>query len=68
MRGWWEDAAGTGDLGTFFEVWSNGVPMDSTEMNLMSALHGSGLLRGQLKRGRRSRMTSGVLRGYSGVS
>lgn len=62
------DAGSIGDLGTFFEVWSDGVPVDSTEMNLMSALHGSGLLRGQLKRRCRSRMASGVLRGYSGVS
>lgn len=58
--------AGIGDLGTFSEGWSNGVPMDSPEMNLMTALQGNGLLRGQLKR--RRRMTNGVWGGYSGVS
>lgn len=56
--------AGIGDLGTFSEGWSNGVPMDSPEMNLMTALQGNGLLRGQLKR--RRRMTNGVWGGYSG--
>lgn len=33
---------GIGDLGTFSEVWSGGVPMGSTEMSLLTALHGVG--------------------------